>query len=377
MTRFFVVFLLIVAVLFTVELLPWTQQVLVIPFTTGIATLAVALMQTWDSEIAAQGKIIWNTANGFAVSIEAGCNGVEAGIILAAAMLAFPASWVQKLLGIAIGLVTVQVLNLVRIVTLFYLGQWHPTAFEWAHLYIWQALIMLDVLVVFMVWLRWVAQRSSLPRPGVAPGRDPLRQFLLRVLFWLPVCFAAWYYFSILFTIPLAALVDALMTWSFPKLVEQVAQQGNALTVVTAVPAQAAVKGVARMGTLVFEVNPLKYGYCVPLYTALLLATPASEAAKVIGWLVAMLLLTAVQVFGIATEILKTLAFQLTPEAQALLGFTSLGYEGLALAYQFGFLILPPAVPIVLWFVQFRPAVSGLLDRKSHPGVERGPSVDG
>jgi hypothetical protein len=167
------------------------------------------------------------------------------------------------------------------------------------------------------------------------------------------------------------------MTWSFPNLVEQVAQQGNALTVVTAVPAQTTVKGVARMGTLVFEVNPLKYGYCVPLYTALLLATPASEAAKVIGWLVAMLLLTAVQVFGIATEILKTLAFQLTPEAQALLGFTNLGYEGLALAYQFGFLILPPAVPIVLWFAQFRPAVSGLLDRKSHPGVEQGPSIDG
>jgi hypothetical protein len=90
-----------------------------------------------------------------------------------------------------------------------------------------------------------------------------------------------------------------------------------------------------------------------------------------------MLLLTAVQVFGIATEILKTLAFQLTPEAQALLGFTNLGYEGLALAYQFGFLILPPAVPIVLWFAQFRPAVSGLLDRKSHPGVEQGPSIDG
>ena len=32
--------------------------------------------------------------------------------------------------------------------------------FEWAHLYVWQALIMLDVLVVWLVWVR------TLPRAG-------------------------------------------------------------------------------------------------------------------------------------------------------------------------------------------------------------------
>jgi hypothetical protein len=26
--------------------------------------------------------------------------------------------------------------------------------FEWAHLYVWQALIMLDVLIVWLVWIR-------------------------------------------------------------------------------------------------------------------------------------------------------------------------------------------------------------------------------
>jgi hypothetical protein len=31
--------------------------------------------------------------------------------------------------------------------------------FEWAHLYVWQALIMLDVLVVWLLWVR------TLPRP--------------------------------------------------------------------------------------------------------------------------------------------------------------------------------------------------------------------
>jgi len=28
--------------------------------------------------------------------------------------------------------------------------------FEWAHLYIWQALIMLDVFIVFILWIKFI-----------------------------------------------------------------------------------------------------------------------------------------------------------------------------------------------------------------------------
>jgi exosortase H (IPTLxxWG-CTERM-specific) len=167
MTRFFVVFTLLVIALFTAQLTPPVQQVFVIPFTAAIAWISATLMQTLDDQVLAQGKLIWDAASGFAVSIEAGCNGIEAGIILTAAILAFPATWAEKLLGLAAGILTIQVLNLLRIITLFYLGQWHQTWFEWAHLYLWQALIMLDVLAVFLLWLRWVSARQA---PSVTPA---------------------------------------------------------------------------------------------------------------------------------------------------------------------------------------------------------------
>ena len=108
----------------------------------------------------AVGKVMRSTQNGFAVSIEAGCNGVEATIVLLAAILAFPAPWKHKLAGLAAGIVAVQGLNVLRVISLFYLGQWDFQVFEWAHLYVWQALIMLDVLVVWLVWVR------TLPRAG-------------------------------------------------------------------------------------------------------------------------------------------------------------------------------------------------------------------
>lgn len=161
MTRFFISFITILVVLFVLQLSSWGQSAFVLPFTGLIAQMSADLLQLWDPQVMAQGKIIWDRASGFAVSIEAGCNGVEAGIILISAMLAYPAPWSAKLVGILLGNLTVQTLNLIRIISLFYLGQWSETAFEWAHLYIWQALIMLDVLVVFLIWLRWIGRPQA------------------------------------------------------------------------------------------------------------------------------------------------------------------------------------------------------------------------
>lgn len=175
MIRFFIVFLVLLATLFTLELTPWAQTHLVVPWTNFLAQTSTALVTMFDPNVIAEGKIIRSATNGFAVSIEAGCNGVEATIVLLAAMLAFPAPWRYRFLGLAIGFVAVQALNVVRIISLFYIGQWNYTAFEWAHLYVWQALIMLDVLVVWLLWVRRVPRtdEGSAPPPAVPPAFAP------------------------------------------------------------------------------------------------------------------------------------------------------------------------------------------------------------
>lgn len=160
MVRFFLWFLVLQAALFGLELTPWAQGWFVVPWTHTLAAISASIVQLFDPRVLAYGKVLQSASNGFAVSIEAGCNGVEATIVLVAAILAFPASWRRKLVGLAIGIVAVQGLNIVRVISLFYLGQWNFSVFEWAHLYVWQALIMLDVLVVWLLWVR------TLPRPA-------------------------------------------------------------------------------------------------------------------------------------------------------------------------------------------------------------------
>jgi exosortase H (IPTLxxWG-CTERM-specific) len=165
--RFFVSFVVLLAALFGLELTPVAQSYFVIPWTDALAAVSARLVTIFDPAVTASGNVLQNGPHGFAVAIEAGCNGVEATLVLVAAMLAFPAPWRRKIAGLAIGILAVQGLNVIRVISLFYLGQWNYKAFEWAHLYVWQALIMLDVLVVWLVWVRLLpAGSGSGQRPG-------------------------------------------------------------------------------------------------------------------------------------------------------------------------------------------------------------------
>ena len=161
MFRFFILFVVILVSLFAAELTPPVQNAIVLPWTEALARMSASLIMLFDSNVIAFGKILQSTSNGFAVSIEAGCNGIEAAIVLIAAMLAFPAPWKHRVIGIMSGLLAVQLLNIVRVISLFYLGQWSLEVFDWAHLYLWQALIMLDVLIVWLVWIRMLPPPPS------------------------------------------------------------------------------------------------------------------------------------------------------------------------------------------------------------------------
>lgn len=161
MLRFLLFFLLAQAVLFFLEMLQPVQHTIILPWTNLLAEISGWLIALFDSNVEIYGKVIRSSVNHFAVSIEPGCNGVEAMIVLLAAILAFPAPIIYKIKGLAAGFLAIQGINLVRVISLFYLGQWSQELFDWAHLYIWQALIMLDALLVFLIWIRYMPEDKN------------------------------------------------------------------------------------------------------------------------------------------------------------------------------------------------------------------------
>jgi len=179
MLRFMLLFPGLLVVMFAFEITAAVQQAVIDPFTAVVARVAVFLAGLFDGDVMAHGRIIQSISNGFAVEIAPGCNGVEAVIILAAAILAFPASGREKLVGLGVGIIAIQALNMVRIISLFYIGQWQPGWFEWAHLYVWQALIILDALLAWLIWLRWLGRRrvaGDSPLPITPPLQEESSQ---------------------------------------------------------------------------------------------------------------------------------------------------------------------------------------------------------
>jgi exosortase H (IPTLxxWG-CTERM-specific) len=125
------------------------------PFSHGLAVISAAAVNLFGGNAATQGAILSLVENGGGVEIANGCNAIEASILLAAAILAFPARLGHRLLGATVGFVLLQAVNLLRIISLLYLERYAQGWFDFFHLYLWDGLIMLDGLLIFLLWHRW------------------------------------------------------------------------------------------------------------------------------------------------------------------------------------------------------------------------------
>ena len=133
MLRFFFTFMGLLIGLFWLRITNVVRDAVTLPFTGVLADVSAFLMKLFDRDVVSEGVIISSASTGFGVQIAPGCDGIEAVIILVAAIGAFPSPWKHKMVGILIGFFAIQSLNLVRIISLFYLGQWDKVWFDWFH----------------------------------------------------------------------------------------------------------------------------------------------------------------------------------------------------------------------------------------------------
>ena len=104
---------------------------------------------------------ILRAPGGFAVEMRDGCNAVNVMILLWAAVVAFPASWKAKALGLLAGGLVIQAMNILRFISLFYIGQYSARWFDFAHGYLWESLLVLDTMVVFWLWVSRVSRAAG------------------------------------------------------------------------------------------------------------------------------------------------------------------------------------------------------------------------
>lgn len=134
-------------------------------FSRLLVRISHALIGICGGAAAVEGAIL-RAPGGFAIEMRDGCNGVNVTVLLWAAILAFPASWKLKSYGLAVGTLAIQLLNVARFISLFYIGQYSMTWFEFAHAYLWETLLILDTIVVFWLWVGRVSRARALRHAG-------------------------------------------------------------------------------------------------------------------------------------------------------------------------------------------------------------------
>ena len=73
-------------------------------------------------------------------------------LLFAAAVLAYPRSMSYKAKGLLVGVAAIMGVNLIRIVSLFFLGSLFPQLLEVVHLLVWQFLMVLLAVAVWLIW---------------------------------------------------------------------------------------------------------------------------------------------------------------------------------------------------------------------------------
>jgi exosortase H (IPTLxxWG-CTERM-specific) len=155
---FMILFVVILGGSFTLISVNWVNDHAIEPFTAGVARASGAVLDLLGQNVRMNGTIVRNAR--FAVNIRNGCNGVETMLIFLAAVLAYPAPWKSRLTGLALGFVAIQAINLIRVVALFLTGVYFPKLFDTSHTVIWQTIV---ILFGVLLWIFW-ANRFAAPR---------------------------------------------------------------------------------------------------------------------------------------------------------------------------------------------------------------------
>ena len=134
------------------------NDAVIVPFTGWIARASGRVLNALGETVSVIGTEI--RASGFGVNIENGCNGVETALLLAAAVLAFPAGW-QRLTGFLLGFLAIQVVNLIRVVSLVWIGRHRPALFNSSHTVIWQSAVVLFGVLIFLFWASRQTRRAA------------------------------------------------------------------------------------------------------------------------------------------------------------------------------------------------------------------------
>jgi exosortase/archaeosortase family protein len=152
--RFSIIFALLLCAYYIVVLVPWFDR-LFYDYLAANAWAANGVLHLMGQKTSVSGVTIRSAQ--FAVAVRRGCDAIEPAWFFSAAVLAFPIRIRKRYAALLGGVTLIVMLNVLRIVSLYFIGLRMPAFFPAAHLELWPAVF---VAVVLALWIACV--RSTL-----------------------------------------------------------------------------------------------------------------------------------------------------------------------------------------------------------------------
>lgn len=141
------------------------------------ADMVSAIIGLIGLDVTQEGSVI-SHSSGFAYEIYYRCTGILPAVCLAVSILAHPTrSRRSKLVGLALGIPLLVLLNLVRLVHLFLIGVYSPGLFDVAHTFAWEGVMIAAVVALWLVWRRW-AENQDYRNSGCLAVAHPLHKLI-------------------------------------------------------------------------------------------------------------------------------------------------------------------------------------------------------
>ncbi len=125
---------------------------------TAVARLTSLVLNLFGNRTQVVGHTV--VSSRFNVEVITACTGLYTVTVFLSAVIAYPSRFLAKFIGVGYCIVGISLLNVIRLVSLFYIGVYFPSFLERAHLLIWQSLIIVFSLFLWLLWAEKVAHAS-------------------------------------------------------------------------------------------------------------------------------------------------------------------------------------------------------------------------
>lgn len=155
--KFFLIFVVGLMLFYGFYYSIFFQDYLKAPILSSQTSLSAGLLQMFGYDVSVAGDEI--SGLGVLLKVSGGCDGIEATALYFIAILLFPISFKYKWVGLLAGVIVLSILNILRIMGLFWVALYWSEGFDFMHnqggLYLYAFVTILLVLV----WSDWALKK--------------------------------------------------------------------------------------------------------------------------------------------------------------------------------------------------------------------------